>query len=297
MQMRGTPRDLLPGDPVCSPMATVLAEATTQLIRILHRTDHWTQRINKTMIERLHKIKPCFREAAGASGGGGGGQRLKKSRSVQSREEHDAQRESQDAPTRPEDERGRHGRQHGLGELSEHHLRTLCTEVWPVLAIIGGADAGLRVGGRCVHKQTGRHATLLGVVKEGSTSAKVQWDEAEITIRYGETRRRLLSLPRWLFWCRSCGASRFSRCVGGFPRRPPCRPLTLCLSFLLFTRLCPCFLVDPLSHLVFTRGHRAHVLPTLHLFVSLACWAPPLPALSLTLCFLPLSLSALHTFD
>ncbi|KAG8001119.1 putative E3 ubiquitin-protein ligase HERC1 [Nibea albiflora] len=68
--------------------------------------------------------------------------------------------------------------------MSEHHLRTLCTEVWPVLAIIGGADAGLRVGGRCVHKQTGRHATLLGVVKEGSTSAKVQWDEAEITISF-----------------------------------------------------------------------------------------------------------------
>ncbi|CAK6980322.1 probable E3 ubiquitin-protein ligase HERC1 isoform X7 [Scomber scombrus] len=185
MQMRGTPRDLLPGDPVCSPMATVLAEATTQLIRILHRTDHWTHRINKTMIERLHKIKPCFRESASTTaGGGGGGQRLKKSRSVQSREEHDAQRESQETPTRTEEERGRHARQHGLGELSELHLRTLCTEVWPVLAVIGGADAGLRVGGRCVHKQTGRHATLLGVVKEGSTSAKVQWDEAEITISF-----------------------------------------------------------------------------------------------------------------
>ncbi|XP_034385564.1 probable E3 ubiquitin-protein ligase HERC1 isoform X2 [Cyclopterus lumpus] len=177
MQMRGTPRDLLPGDPVCSPMATVLAEATTQLIRVLHRTDHWTQRINKTMTERLHRIKPCFRES-------GGGPRLKKSRSVQSREEHDAQRESQETPARAEEERGRHGRQHGLAELSEHHLRTLCTEVWPVLSVIGGADAGLRVGGRCVHKQTGRHATLLGVVKEGSTSAKVQWDEAEITISF-----------------------------------------------------------------------------------------------------------------
>ncbi|XP_076011638.1 putative E3 ubiquitin-protein ligase HERC1 isoform X4 [Genypterus blacodes] len=183
MQMRGTPRDLLPGDPVCSPMATVLAEATTQLIRILHRTDDWTHRINKTMIERLHKIKPCFRESTSASGSSVG-QRLKKSRSVQSREEHDAQRETHDTPTRTEEERGRHGRQHGLGELSEHHLRTLCTDVWPVLAVIGGADAGLRVGGRCVHKQTGRHATLLGVVKEGSTSAKVQWDEAEITISF-----------------------------------------------------------------------------------------------------------------
>ncbi|XP_061742965.1 probable E3 ubiquitin-protein ligase HERC1 isoform X4 [Nerophis ophidion] len=183
MQMRGTPRDLLPGDPVCSPMATVLAEATTQLIRILHRTDDWTHRINKTMIERLYKIKPCFRESASSSGSSGG-QRLKKSRSVQSREEHDTHRENQEAPTRTEEERGRHGRHHGLGELSEHFLRTLCTEVWPVLAVIGGADAGLRVGGRCVHKQTGRHATLLGVVKEGSTSAKVQWDEAEITISF-----------------------------------------------------------------------------------------------------------------
>ncbi|KAM9317693.1 putative E3 ubiquitin-protein ligase HERC1 [Pholidichthys leucotaenia] len=180
MQMRGTPRDLLPGDPVCSPMATVLAEATTQLIRILHRTDLWTHRINKTMIERLHKIKPCFRESACSSGG----QRLKKSRSVQSREEHDAQKESQEASARTDEEKGRHGRQHGLAELSEHHLRTLCMDVWPVLAVIGGVDAGLRVGGRCVHKQTGRNATLLGVVKEGSTSAKVQWDEAEITISF-----------------------------------------------------------------------------------------------------------------
>ena len=176
MQMRGTPRDLLPGDPVCSPVATVLAEATTQLIRILHRSDHWTHRINKIMVERLHTIKACFRESTT-----GGGQRLKKSRSVQSREEHDAQRESQE-------ERGRQGR---LGELSEQQLRTLCTEVWPVLAVIGGTDGGLRVGGRCVHKQTGRHATLLGVVKEGSTSAKVQWDEAEITIRYRWGTRRL----------------------------------------------------------------------------------------------------------
>ncbi|KAM9825931.1 probable E3 ubiquitin-protein ligase HERC1 isoform X4 [Syngnathus typhle] len=181
MQMRGTPRDLLPGDPVCSPMATVLAEATTQLIRILHRTNDWTHRINKTMVERLQKIKPCFRETACASASSSG-QRLKKSRSVQSREEHDTQRESHETPIRNEEEKGRHGRQHGLGELSEHLLTTLCTEVWPVLAVIGGADAGLRVGGRCVHKQTGRHATLLGVVKEGSTSAKVQWDEAEITI-------------------------------------------------------------------------------------------------------------------
>ncbi|TKC41747.1 hypothetical protein EI555_009283, partial [Monodon monoceros] len=168
MQMRGTPRDLLPGDPICSPVAAVLAEATIQLIRILHRTDRWTYCINKKMMERLHKIKICIKDS---------GQKLKKSRSVQSREENEMREEKESK----EEEKGKHNR-HGLADLSEPQLRTLCIEVWPVLAVIGGVDAGLRVGGRCVHKQTGRHATLLGVVKEGSTSAKVQWDEAEITI-------------------------------------------------------------------------------------------------------------------
>ncbi|KAL7980305.1 hypothetical protein Chor_014634 [Crotalus horridus] len=167
MQMRGTPRDLLPGDPICSPVAAVLAEATIQLIRILHRTDRWTHCINKKMMERLYKIKGCLKDAC---------QKLKKSRSLQSREETEV---------REEEEKMKHcGRPHGLADLSELQLKMLCVEVWPVLAVIGGVDAGLRVGGRCVHKQTGRHATLLGVVKEGSASAKVQWDEAEITISF-----------------------------------------------------------------------------------------------------------------
>ncbi|XP_072409417.1 probable E3 ubiquitin-protein ligase HERC1 isoform X1 [Chiloscyllium punctatum] len=168
VQMRGTPRDLLPGDPICSPVATVLAEATIQLIRILHRSDKWTHCINKNMMDRLQKVKSCIKEIS---------QKLKKSRSVQSRDEHEIKEESK------EEEKSKYSK-HGLAELSEIQLRTLCTEVWPVLAVIGGVDTGLRVGGRCIHKQTGRHATLLGVLKEGSTSAKVQWDDAEITISF-----------------------------------------------------------------------------------------------------------------
>ncbi|KTF92774.1 hypothetical protein cypCar_00003724 [Cyprinus carpio] len=173
MQMRGTPRDLLPGDPICSPVATVLAEATTQLVRILHRSERWTQTINRSILQRLQQIRGCLREGAPPAGA----TRLRKSRSAQSREEQDEKEEER------EEERGRSGR-HTSAELSETHLRTLCHQVWPVLAVIGGVDGGLRMGGRCVHKQTGRHATLLGVVKEGSTSAKVQWDEAEITISF-----------------------------------------------------------------------------------------------------------------
>ncbi|KTF84357.1 hypothetical protein cypCar_00021780, partial [Cyprinus carpio] len=173
MQMRGTPRDLLPGDPICSPVATVLAEATTQLVRILHRSERWTQTINSSILQRLQQIRGCLREGAPPAGA----TRLRKSHSAQSREEQDEKEEER------EEERGRSGR-HAAAELSEAHLRTLCHQVWPVLAVIGGVDGGLRMGGRCVHKQTGRHATLLGVVKEGSTSAKVQWDEAEITISF-----------------------------------------------------------------------------------------------------------------
>ena len=55
--------------------------------------------------------------------------------------------------------------------------------MWPALAVIGGVDSGLRMGGRCLHKQTSREATLLGMLKEGGASAKVQWDDAESTIR------------------------------------------------------------------------------------------------------------------
>ncbi|XP_062869323.1 probable E3 ubiquitin-protein ligase HERC1 isoform X2 [Trichomycterus rosablanca] len=169
MQMRGTPRDLLAGDPICSPVATVLVEAVSQLVRILHRSDGWTQSINRCMLQRLQQIRGCLRDGLPTPGG----TRLRKSQSVQSRDEQNDVKEED----RGEEERMRSGR-----ELTELQLRTLCNLVWPVLAVIGGTDGGLRVGGRCIHKQTGRHATLLGLVKEGSMSAKVQWDEAEITI-------------------------------------------------------------------------------------------------------------------
>lgn len=68
--------------------------------------------------------------------------------------------------------------------LSETKLAVLCTEVWPVLALIGGVDNGLRAGGLCLHKPSGRRAILLGVLKEGSSLAKLQWEEADLTVRY-----------------------------------------------------------------------------------------------------------------
>lgn len=68
--------------------------------------------------------------------------------------------------------------------LSEAKLTALCTEVWPVLALIGGVDNGLRAGGLCLHKPSGCRAILLGVLKEGSSLAKLQWEEADLSVRY-----------------------------------------------------------------------------------------------------------------
>jgi len=55
-----------------------------------------------------------------------------------------------------------------------------------VLCLIGGMDRGLRVGGRCRSKLTLKHGTLLGVLKEGSTSAKVLWDDSDAIVRQVE---------------------------------------------------------------------------------------------------------------
>lgn len=55
-------------------------------------------------------------------------------------------------------------------------------KVWPALAVIGGVDRGLRVGGQCIHKPSGRKAIVLGTLKQGLASVKLQWDDAEASV-------------------------------------------------------------------------------------------------------------------
>uniref|UniRef100_A0A4W3J8I3 HECT-type E3 ubiquitin transferase n=1 Tax=Callorhinchus milii TaxID=7868 RepID=A0A4W3J8I3_CALMI len=171
MQMRGIPRDLMPGEPLCSPLITVLVEATIQLIRKLHSYDSWTSTINQHMLSRLELIGPAVKEAKAF--------KLSKSRSKHSLKKissEDKERVQEEKLTREED------KGQGITDLAEMQLRMLCMEVWPVLAVIGGIDSGLRVGGQCLHKTSGRKATLLGVTKEGSASARLQWEDADVTI-------------------------------------------------------------------------------------------------------------------
>ncbi|XP_055489136.1 LOW QUALITY PROTEIN: probable E3 ubiquitin-protein ligase HERC1 [Leucoraja erinacea] len=172
MQMRGMPRDLLPGDPFCSPLTTALSEATVQLIRILHTNDNWMSSINHHMLCRLELIGSIMKEAKIL--------KLNKTRSKYSIKkstlEEKELRGQEEQLLKDED------KVQCITELAELQLRMLCREVWPVLAVVGGIDSGLRVGGQCLHKPSGRKATLLGVTKAGGNFARLQWEDADITI-------------------------------------------------------------------------------------------------------------------
>ncbi|XP_048876533.1 probable E3 ubiquitin-protein ligase HERC1 isoform X3 [Brienomyrus brachyistius] len=167
LQMRGVPNDLLPGQPLCSPRATVMVEATVQLLRRLHHYENWTAHINQHMVAKLELIGPLIQD--GARTGTNLGKRLPEEKQKVRGEPEGAPGKMGDVPLGP-------------SALSGAQLDTLSCEVWPVLAVLGGVDSGLRAGGLCVHRPSGRRAILLGVLKEGSSLAKLQWEEADLTI-------------------------------------------------------------------------------------------------------------------
>ncbi|XP_053195611.1 probable E3 ubiquitin-protein ligase HERC1 [Scomber japonicus] len=168
LQMRGMPSNLLPGDPLCSPQTTVLLESTVQLLRRLHQCDQWSPHINQHIHTHLELIGPLLKEDDFGSNSPG------LSNTYLEKEENEKEKDLVGENTG--DLLG-HRR-----SLSETKLAALCTEVWPVLALIGGVDNGLRAGGLCLHKPSGRRAILLGVLKEGSSLAKLQWEEADLSV-------------------------------------------------------------------------------------------------------------------
>ncbi|XP_032396193.1 probable E3 ubiquitin-protein ligase HERC1 isoform X5 [Etheostoma spectabile] len=168
LQMRGMPSNLLPGEPLCSPRTTVLLESTVHLLRRLHQCDQWASHVNNHIHSHLELIGPLLKEDDLGSFNPG----LSPT--------HFEKEENERDPDVVVDDTGEllaHRR-----PLSEAKLAALCTEVWPVLALIGGVDSGLRAGGLCLHKPSGRRAILLGVLKEGSSLAKLQWEEADLSV-------------------------------------------------------------------------------------------------------------------
>lgn len=49
--------------------------------------------------------------------------------------------------------------------------------------MLGGLDGGLRVGGRCMHRSTGKTGVVLGLVRPTATLTKVQWDDGDANAR------------------------------------------------------------------------------------------------------------------
>lgn len=59
--------------------------------------------------------------------------------------------------------------------------------MWPILALFGGVDDGLRVGGRCIQKSSQRTAIVLGVPRAGSSNVRLQWLDADKGIRLDDS--------------------------------------------------------------------------------------------------------------
>ncbi|XP_037548156.1 probable E3 ubiquitin-protein ligase HERC1 [Nematolebias whitei] len=184
LQMRGMPSNLLPGEPLCSPRTTVLLESTVQLLRRLHQCDNWSSHINQHVLSHLELIGVLLREddSGNFKDSGLGPPHAEK-------EDH-----------KKDKDETRELLPH-CQSLSDAKLAALSTEVWPVLALVGGVDSGLRAGGVCRHKPSGRKAILLGVLKEGSSLAKLQWEEVDLSVSsmnsWSPSDTPIISLEPW----------------------------------------------------------------------------------------------------
>ncbi|XP_077974377.1 putative E3 ubiquitin-protein ligase HERC1 isoform X2 [Styela clava] len=161
LKMRGLPEDLHPGDPVCSPKHTVLAEECVQLIRLLHNNDNngklslyhhhllsdsiysWSTIVNSEILERMEEL-----------------------RNVPSEDDKDISHKDPDEVQI-------------LESNSNVAISNVLCRLWPVLALLGGLDSGLRVGGKCVYFPLQSQSHVLGVVRNHPTVIKLYTDEQD----------------------------------------------------------------------------------------------------------------------
>lgn len=140
MKVHGTQKDLLPGEPTLAPLYTILAESYIVLIRRLHTFSTWTDDINEVLLALLSKIETLFP--------------ILQTHNI----DDDFNRLEQTMK-------------------SEFKINELCVHVWPALAVICGLDRGLRMGGLCKHKATGKKGIILGILKKGITTVNVHWEQ------------------------------------------------------------------------------------------------------------------------
>ncbi|RUS68742.1 hypothetical protein EGW08_023496, partial [Elysia chlorotica] len=227
MQLRESPRELLTGSPLCAPSVAVMAEATVELIRNLHKTQIWASPINEhlsTQLEALHiwmsatatavgQVSQSSKTSCNSSSGqnedasgklaqkkqdpsqqkqdegeeppSSEGEKLSGSTKDSRQEEKEHSKgENKKKGTSPEERKERKSSREGIISfyVDDSKLETACSQIWPCLAVMGGVDQGLRIGGRCIHKASGKKGIILGLPREASITAKVQWDEVNSTI-------------------------------------------------------------------------------------------------------------------
>ncbi|XP_049838129.1 LOW QUALITY PROTEIN: probable E3 ubiquitin-protein ligase HERC1 [Schistocerca gregaria] len=184
MQVRGAPREMFPGEPLCAPQAAVLSESYVSLIRKLNTMESWTHLVSECLVERLNQIRELLPHTS-AKDGKTSLQILMEKLNRDDKEDDklkEAEKSKEETPS--EVDTGVDQQQNVKTDdwIKKINLEQLCKEVWPAMAVIGGVDSGLRVGGQCIHKPTGRRAIILGTLKKGLASVKVQWEDSEGSI-------------------------------------------------------------------------------------------------------------------
>ncbi|GFS09340.1 HECT and RLD domain-containing E3 ubiquitin protein ligase family member 1, partial [Elysia marginata] len=240
MQLRESPRELLTGSPLCAPSVAVMAEATVELIRSLHRTSAWSTAINEHLTSQLETLHVWMSAPAVVPGSqssnlscslSGGQSEKQQGHHAKTTSDMNQQKKDEDegpylSPSQVENRstgeslnqerednkgkepsseekvagltKGEEKRKNSSPEMrkdrkcsregvmssyiDDSRLETACSQVWPCLAVMGGVDQGLRIGGRCIHKASGKKGIILGLPREASITAKVQWDEVNSTI-------------------------------------------------------------------------------------------------------------------
>ncbi|XP_062621584.1 probable E3 ubiquitin-protein ligase HERC1 [Saccostrea cucullata] len=191
MQICEGNKELLPGDPVCAPVTSAIMEANISMMRRLHKTETWGPTINRKIVDQLTKIKDLEKphklddiaQSFHSKEKKNNEKDAKSQNAASNKSDKDGEKSSyKDDEKKEEGQSEEEDKDEIVDFTDEETVKTLCSQVWPSLVLIGGLDPGLRVGGSCRHKTTSKKGTLMGVSREGSATVKVHWDDGDSTV-------------------------------------------------------------------------------------------------------------------
>ncbi|BFZ01051.1 hypothetical protein BsWGS_04090 [Bradybaena similaris] len=201
MHLRESPRELMAGSPVCAPSVAVMAESMISLIRSLHMVPAWSNTISEHMCGQLQTLhawtedmtqqqqqqQPNTQHASEGEKVVSSNKATTTSGMTPASPSEDERNKCKEEDKNKEFSRVKQDRKnthdgHALHSVEDVKLENACNHIWPCLAVIGGVDHGLRIGGRCVHKASGKKGIVLGLPRESAITAKVQWDEGDSTV-------------------------------------------------------------------------------------------------------------------